>query len=266
MALLSTARIDHRNPLALALGQIFFVLRALAIIASMLFCIIGHYLWRLFRQRSPWPRIFLHSVNWCCGMIPRFYGKRLKRDVFYACNHLSWADIPLVAGFTGCTFVAQDGIASWPVIGTLCRINGTIFVSRDDRLSVGKQIDTLRDALDGEQPVTIFPEGTTSDGSVMLPYKPSLFAVLSPPPPGMMVQPVFLTYGKDTGEIAWVGDETAIANVWRLLSRIKPIAARVYFLEPFDPSEFADRKAISAEVRKRITAMVDAGGHEPGRV
>jgi 1-acyl-sn-glycerol-3-phosphate acyltransferase len=160
--------------------------------------------------------------------------------------------------------VAQDGIKSWPIIGWLCKLNKTIFVSRSDRLDVGRQVDMLREALDGHQPVTIFPEGTTSDGHVLLPFKPALFEVLSPPPPGMMVQPVFITYGRDTDEIAWVGEETAPANAWRLFSRLRPIAARVYYLEPFDPAHYANRKEISAEVRRRISAMIEAGGHMPG--
>lgn len=266
MALLSTARIEHRQPLALALGQIMFVARMGGILASLLFCILCHAVTRLFRLRSPWPRFFLHSVNWMCGMIPRFYGKRLKKNVFYAANHISWADIPLIAGFTGCSFVAQDKIKGWPLVGWLCKINHTIFVARDDRLNVGKQVATLRQALDGEYPVTIFPEGTTDDGALIGPFKPALFAVLAPPPPGMMVQPVFITYGRDTDEIAWVGEETAFANAWRLLSRLRPIAARVYYLEPFDPAQYHGRKEIAAQVRKRIGAMIDAGGHLPGRL
>ena len=264
MALLSTARIEHRNPLALALGQIMFVIRALSIVASLLISVVGPGLWRLLRLKPPWPRLFLHSINWICGMIPRFYGKRLKTNVFYAANHISWADIPLIAGFTGCTFVANDGIESWPVIGWLCKVNKTIFVSREDRLDVGRQVEALRAALDGHQPVTIFPEGTTGDGHILLPFKPALFQVLSPPPPGMMVQPVFISYGRDTDEIAWIGEETALANAWRLLSRLRPIAARVYYLEPFDPAQYANRKEISAEVRKRLSAVIDAGGHMPG--
>ena len=162
--------------------------------------------------------------------------------------------------------MAQDGIKSWPVVGWLCRLNQTIFVSREDRMNVGSQVEMLRSALDGEQPVTIFPEGTTNDGTFMNPFKPALFAVLSPPPPGMMVQPVFISYGKDTAELAWVGEETAPANAWRLLSRLKPIAARVYYLEPFDPIDFANRKEIAAQVREQISTIVNAGGHLPRRV
>lgn len=252
MALPSTVRIERRNPAALIAGQFLFVARLLVIVISLIIGVILHNIWRVFRRPSPWPRLFLLSVSWTCGIATATTGNRIRRNVFYAANHYSWIDIPVMSGVTGCTFVANDGIEGWPLIGWLCKINNTIFVSRENRLSVGDQIDDLRTAITGDQPVTIFPEGTTSDGSGLLPFKASLFAALVPPPIGMMVQPVFLTYGRHTRRVAWVGDEKVTENFWRLLSYLKPITATLHFLEPFDPAHFVDRKSISAEVRARI--------------
>lgn len=260
MALPSIARIERRNPAALILGQVLFVARLLVIVASLIVGVILHNLWRLLQLPSPWPRLFLLSVSWTSGIATATTGKRIRRNVFYAANHHSWIDIPVMSGVTGCTFVANDGIEGWPLIGWLCKINNTIFVSRENRLSVGDQIDDLRDAMTGDQPVTIFPEGTTSDGSGLLPFKASLFAALVPPPAGMMVQPVFLTYGRHTTRVAWVGDEKVTDNFWRLLSYLKPITATLNFLEPFDPADYPDRKAISAEVRSRIGSAMEGSG------
>jgi 1-acyl-sn-glycerol-3-phosphate acyltransferase len=94
-----------------------------------------------------------------------------------------------------------------------------------------------------------------------LPFKPSLFAALIPPPPGMVVQPVLLTYGRHTSRIAWVGDESAIGNFWRLLSYLRPIQATLHFLEPLDPLHFSDRKALTLAVRDRIGAAQQASGY-----
>ena len=260
MALPSTARIKRRNPAAFIAGQFMFVARLSVLIVSLVAGVILHNLWRLFRQPSPWPRLFLLSVSWTSGIATATTGKRIRRNVFYAANHHSWVDIPVISGVTGCTFVANDGIESWPLIGWLCKINHTIFVSRENKLSVGDQIDDLREAMTGDQPVTIFPEGTTSDGSGLLPFKASLFATLVPPPPGMVVQPVFLTYGRHNSRVAWVGDEKVTENFWRLLSYLKPITATLHFLEPFDPAHYTDRKSISAEVRARIGLAMEGGG------
>ena len=231
-----------------------FVARVALLGLILVIGIILHNLWRLFRRPSPWPRLFLLCVSWSFGIATATTGKRVRRNVFYASNHHSWIDIPVISGVTGCTFVANDGIQNWPLVGWLCRINNTIFVSRENKLSIGDQVDDLRRAMTGDQPVTIFPEGTTHDGSGLLPFKPALFAALVPPPPGMIVQPVFLSYGRHTRRIAWVGDEGVVANFHRLLSYVRPVTATLNFLEPLDPADYSDRKAISAEVRARIGA------------
>jgi lyso-ornithine lipid O-acyltransferase len=261
MALPSTARIERRNPAAFVAGQLLFFARVVVMVASLITALVLHNVWRLFRQPSPWPRLFLLSISWTSGIATATTGTRVRSNVFYAANHHSWVDIPVMSGVTGCTFVANDGIESWPLIGWLCSINNTIFVSRENRLSVGNQVDELREAMTGAQPVTIFPEGTTHDGSGLLPFKPSLFAALVPPPPGMLVQPVFLSYGRAIRRVAWVGDEKVTENFWRLLSYLKPITATLHFLEPFDPAHYPDRKAISAEVRARIGSAMEGGGH-----
>jgi lyso-ornithine lipid O-acyltransferase len=265
-ALLSTARIEKRHPIGLLFGQVMFLARVFLLGSLLVFGIIVHNLWRLFRQPSPWPRLFLLSVSWTFGIATATTGKRVRRNVFYAANHHSWIDIPVMSGVTGCTFVANDGIESWPLVGWLCKINNTIFVSRENKLSVGDQIEELRTAMTGNQPVTIFPEGTTHDGSGLLPFKPSLFAALVPPPEGMLVQPVFLTYGRHTPRIAWVGNEGAVANFYRLLSYVRPVTATLHFLEPFDPAHYPDRKAISAQVRTRIGLAMESGGVASARV
>lgn len=249
-----TVKSKRQNPAEFLLGQIMFAGRVLLLLILIVLGVFLHNIWRLFRQPSPWPRLFLLSVSWAFGIATATKGVRIRKNVFYACNHHSWIDIPVISGVTGCTFVANDGIENWPLVGWLCRINNTIFVSRENRLSVSDQIGDLRRAMTGDQPVTIFPEGTTHDGSALLPFKPSLFAALVPPPPGMMVQPVYLTYGLDTHRIAWVGTETVLHSFWRLLSSVRPAAATLHFLESFNPADYTDRKAISAEVRARILA------------
>ncbi len=266
MASPSTARIEQRHPFGLVFGQFMFVARVILLASLLIIGVILHNLWRLFRLSSPWPRLFLLSVSWTFGLATATTGKRVRKNVFYAANHHSWIDIPVMSGVTGCKFVANDGIEKWPLVGWLCKINNTIFVSRENRLSIGDQVDELRTAMTGDQPVTIFPEGTTHDGSGLLPFKPALFAALVPPPAGMMVQPVFLTYGRHTRRIAWVGEETVLQNFYRLLSYVRPVTAILNFLEPFDPADYADRKAISAEVRQRIGSAMEGGDHGCGNV
>jgi len=243
------------------IGMLLAALRALGIIISFLICLPFHCLWRLFRLPSPWPRYFLRLAALNIGAVVKTRGKRLKQNVFYTSNHITWFDILVIGSATGCAFVAQEEIASWPIIGWLCRINKTIFVSRTDKMQVGSQIETIREAIEEKHPITIFPEGTTADGINLLPFKPSLFEAMTLPPVPIMVQPVLIDYGKLSTEIAWVGDETAPDSIKKLFARFGAIPVTLHFLEPFDPTDFGDRKAICAETERRIAAALSASLH-----
>lgn len=176
--------------------------------------------------------------------------------LFLASNHISWIDILALGGATGAAFVAHDGVGKWPIIGWLAAQNNTILVARSDRRGVGGQVDALRAAIAGHQPLLLFPEGTTNDGRALLPFKPALFAVLTPPPRDLLIQPVHIDYGPAAPAVAWFGAEPALANVRRVLARKGPLDITIRLLEPFSPSDFADRKAVAAEARRRIEASM----------
>lgn len=233
-------------------GTLRLIGRGLWLAAVLAVCLPLHGLWRTFRWRSPWGRLFLAFATRACGAEVTVIGKPLRHDVFYVANHLSWIDIPILGGITGTAFVSQDKIREWPIIGWLAQLNHTVFVSRTDRMAVESQIAELRAALAERQPVTIFPEGTTTDGRSLLPFKAPLFEVLLPPPRALMIQPVVLDFDDAGKELAWIGVETARENAWRVFRRSGSFAVRVHFLEPFDPGDHPNRKAISAESRRRI--------------
>ena len=224
-----------------------------------------HYLWRLFRRSSPWPRVFLGRAGRISGARVSVQGVPLGRDVFYVSNHVSWIDIPAIAGASGTAFVAKAEIRDAPVVGWLSSLNRTVFVERENRLGVAGQIDALRSTLAKNWSVTVFPEGTTEDGRSLLPFKTSMLKVLEPPPPGVRVQPVLIDYGAVGEEIAWIGDESGKANAARVLARAGNFLVTVHFLEPFHPHDYPGRKAIAAESRRRIEAALGAviGGAVP---
>jgi 1-acyl-sn-glycerol-3-phosphate acyltransferase len=235
--------------------------RVAAMVLAALIAVPLHYLLRLFRLPSPMPKFFLGWVAWIVGARVKRIGVPLKRDVFYISNHLSWIDILALGGTSGTAFVAKAEIATSPLIGWLAGLNRTVYVKRENRLGVAEQINQLRDALAENWAITVFPEGTTTDGQSLLPFKTPMLRVLEPPPPGVMVQPVMLDYGRNAEEIGWIGEETGISNCKRILSRRGAFRLKVSFLEPFHPRDFPGRKAIAAESRKRIEeALIETLG------
>lgn len=241
------------------IARLRFGLRLGGMIAALLLALALHGTWRLFRMPSPWPRLFLGTVGRLVGARRRVLGVPLRRDVVFVANHLSWIDILLMAGTTGTAFVAKAELARVPLIGWLCTLNRTLFVSRDDRLGVARQIAELRTALADGWAVTLFPEGTTGDDLTLLPFKPTLLAALDDAPPGIRVQPVRIDYGADSQEIAWLGTEHGGDHATRILRRRGSFTATLHFLAPFSPADHPGRKAIAAEARARIAAA----GHDP---
>ncbi len=215
-------------------------------------CVPAHYLWKALRQPSPWPRLFLRTAARIAGARVKRTGKPLRRDVVFIANHVSWVDILAIAGASGSAFVAKDGIRTAPIVGWLASMNRTVYVVREDRAGVAEQIERLREALAETWAVTIFPEGTTTDGRSLLPFKSSLLKVLEPPPEGVVVQPLMLDYGTAGPEIAWIGVERGKHNALRVLARKGSFRVRIHCLEPFDPATVSGRKAISNTARARI--------------
>ncbi|HEX8389115.1 MAG TPA: lysophospholipid acyltransferase family protein [Sphingomonas sp.] len=240
--------------------------RLLGLAGLLLGCLVLHGAWRLVRAPSPWPTRFLGGSAWVCGVRVRLSGRRPEGRSLIVANHCGTLDILVIGGAMGAAFVAKAELAAAPLVGWMCGLNRTLFVDRADRRAVPAQAARLREAL-ADGPVAIFPEGTTSDGTVLLPFKPALFQALDPPPPGVVVQPLFLDYGAAAPEIAWAEEsgEDGLANALRTLGRPGVIPVTVHLLEPFDPAAIGDRKALSAEARRRIADAIAHTG-SPMRV
>lgn len=235
-------------------GRLLIAFRLLLMATLLLTCVPLYYLWRLVRLPNPWPRVFLGGIAMIAGVDVTSTGDRVRRGVFFIANHVSWIDVPALAGVSGSAFVAHDGLAAFPLLKWLCEMNDTIFVARHDRTSIAAQVQQVRAAILECAALTVFPEGTTSDGTGLLPFKSSLLSALDPVPEGIAVQPVLLDYGAEAAEIAWVGDEHGLDNFKRILARTRPLRLTVRFLPPLAGEALHDRKTMAAAAR---SAMLD---------
>jgi len=237
--------------------------RSAWLVALLVPGVILHVVWRLAAAESPWPQWFLGRAARACGARARVRGTALRHDVVIVANHVSWIDILIIGGAVDVRFIAQDKVRHWPVIGWLAVLDATIFVSRTDRIGVAGQIARVRAAIDGDRPVAIFPEGTTTDGRSLLPFKPALFAALDAPSRPLMVQPVVLDFDAAGSALAWIGTEHGAVNALRMLRQPGSFTVDLGFLDPF-AATIGDRKAVAAEARGRIAAALAA--RSPGAV
>lgn len=165
-------------------------------------------------------------------------------------NHVSWLDILGLAGACRSTFVAHAGLASHRGLKWLCDQNATVFITREKRQSVTGQADQLRSAF-GKRPVTLFPEGTTNDGTALLPFKSSLLSAVETIAHAIPVQPVTLVY-QQVEQLTWLGDEPGMANVARILGRSQPVELTIHFLEPLEGDALTNRKTMAAAAHASV--------------
>ena len=242
-------------------GRLRIALRLQVLLLALLLAVPIHLFVHALARRSSLPRHYLAFAARVIGARVEVRGTPLRRDVFFLCNHVSWLDIPALAGATGTAFVAKAEVAEAPLIGWLARLNRTVFVRREARLDIAAQINSLGAAMADAHAIAIFPEGTTTDGQSLLPFKTAMLKVLEPPPPGVMVQPVLLDYGALAPVLGWVGDESGLANGLKVMGRKGTFPVRLHFLEPFSPEGLGGRKGIAAEARARLeTALLESLG------
>lgn len=234
------------------LGRVRIILRVLGMFVWLTVCVPLYYLFRLFTRHNPAPRWFLAGINWLSGVELRVHGEKVHRGAFLLVNHVSWIDIPALAAVTGTAFVGHDGLASTPLLKWLCAMNDTVFVARHERASIAAQIQAVRTALSDTGSLAVFPEGTTSDGTGLLPFKSSLLSAIEPLPPGIAVQPVLLDYGREAADIAWVGEEHGVHNFLRILARARPVRIEVHFLPVLEGAALTNRKTIAAAGREAL--------------
>lgn len=251
----SLTRASYVAPWGWALAAI----RIVALLVLVVVCVALYYVAAPFAASNPAPRLFLRLVAATAGVRLRWTGPRPAPRTFFLANHVSWLDVPALAGLTGCAFVAHDGLASIGPLRWLCSLNDTVFIARHDRRSVAAQIEQVREALRETGALAIFPEGTTADGTRLLPFKSSLLSAIDGASDDVAVQPVWLDYGPGVSDLAWVGDEPGLTNALRILARWRPVPLTIHFLEALEGPTRADRKAMARAAQERIEAAMRQG-------
>lgn len=177
------------------------------------------------------------------------------RPVLFCSNHVSYLDIITLGASLPSSFISKAEVGSWPLIGLLAKLTGTILIQRK-KTQAGSHLASIKDAIKKKRNLTLFPEGTTGDGVNLLPFKSSLFKIAEDH--GILVQPISIKYTKINGlpihrnevnEIAWVGDLDLAPHLKNLMSLGK-IEVEVTILKPLAKSD--DRKEITRNAEKAV--------------
>jgi 1-acyl-sn-glycerol-3-phosphate acyltransferase len=184
----------------------------------------------------------------------RVIGEMPQRGLFVS-NHLGYVDILVLASLTPAVFVAKHEVKSWPVFGWFAQLAGTIFVQRTKRAQTGEVAREIETMLQRGIPVILFPEGTSSNGETVLPFKSALLEPVTKSSGALSVG--WIHYELDDGDpreevCYWRDDVTLISHLLNLFSK-RAVRAQVCC------SRFSsiakDRKALAQELHGEVLKL-----------
>lgn len=171
-------------------------------------------------------------------------------------NHVSWLDIFAINAAVPTRFVAKSEVRDWPLVGWLCVKADTLFIERERRRDLARLDGAISNALRERCAMGVFLEGTTTDGSEVLPFHSSLLRpaqALNAP-----IYPVAIQYRRSDGSIcteaAYDGDKSAYDTL-RLMLTQREFHAHVHFLPPLSPAS-VHRKELARQAREAIVSRL----------
>ena len=235
--------------------------------------------WRLFRVavhvlagawtiRFVFPKLSQAEKNaavqaWARAMLARLAIKLIVSGkppeagpVLLAANHISWLDIVVMHAARHCRFISKADVQHWPIVGALATGAGTLYIERESRRDAMRVVHHMAERLQAGDILAVFPEGTTGQGTELLPFHANLLqAAISAPAP---IQPVALSFidganGALSLAPCYIGDDTLLASLWRTLCTQNLIAV-VRFGVP-QAVQGLDRRSVAADLRETIQSL-----------
>jgi len=187
------------------------------------------------------------------------------RPTLFVANHSSYVDIEIFGGVIDAAFVAKNEVKGWPLFGWLARLQRTVFVDRRAH-STHRQRDAIVERLKEGGRLILFPEGTSDDGTRVLPFKSALFAAVHGAhfEHPITVQPVSIAYvtldGMPIGRFfrpffAWYGDMDMASHLWAMVG-LGRVGVTVEFHPPVTVDSFPTRKALAEHCWRVVSAGV----------
>ena len=176
-------------------------------------------------------------------------------------NHISWLDVWLLSALLPVRFVAKSEVRSWPVIGWLSTKVGVVFIQRARRKDTARVANASTQVLLNGDTLCVFPEGTTTDGTCMLPFKSGL--VQAAIDSKVQIIPVairyFLAGGSANTSVAFIGEMTLWDSLLQILVQSE-INAEVTFLQPLE-TQTQSRQVLALDAQNQIAKQLHLPQH-----
>ncbi|MGP6086190.1 lysophospholipid acyltransferase family protein [Antarctobacter jejuensis] len=210
------------------------------------------------RPVTPYITQFVcRSVLLIMGLPVEVRGRRMKEAGAIVANHTSWLDIFVLNSRKTIYFVSKAEVSAWPGIGWLARATGTVFIRRDRREAQG-QMRIFEERLSAGHRLLFFPEGTSTDGLRVLPFKTTLFEAFFSDElrHRMRVQPVSVVYHAPEGAsprfYGWWGDMDFGPSLLRILAQRRQGRVVMTYHPPVRVDDYANRKSLARVLEERV--------------
>ncbi len=176
--------------------------------------------------------------------------------VLLVANHISWLDIVVMHAAGHCRFISKADVRSWPLVGTLATGAGTLYIERGSSRDAMRVVHQMKQGLLQGDVLAVFPEGTTGDGTLVLPFHGNLLqAAIAADAPA---QPVALQFADAaTGAVSfapcYVGQDTLLRSIWRTLCA-HGVVAEVRFGAP-QLAMGRDRRAWAVDLHTAVQSL-----------
>lgn len=186
----------------------------------------------------------------------------------FVSNHISYLDVFVLGGIVPGCFIAKSEVASWPVFGSLAKIQNTLFFERNGGKVAG-QLAVMQQHFDGNGNLILFPEGTSSPGTHVEPFKSSLFHGAEQAQQRLLIQPLTIAYTEYEGRMlsaqerdcfAWYASMPFVAHLLTVLG-LKPVRVELIFHAPVELNDFASRKDCAGYCQRVVAAGLDAANN-----
>jgi len=239
-------------------GVTLAALVTLGVVSMALIRLIERPVFDVHRPCTPWiTQLVCRGAFAILGMRHETQGERMAQPGAVVANHASWLDIFALNARKRIYFVSKSEVAGWPGIGLLAKITGTVFIARDPKQAKVQQAVFEERLLAGHK-LLFFPEGTSTDGLRVLPFKSTLFQAFFTPglQHALYIQPVTVIYTAPQGEDArfygWWGNMDFGSHLVRTLAVRRHGAVKVIYHQPVKVDSFANRKALTAHVEEVV--------------
>lgn len=228
------------------------LLMIILLIAGFPFCINNSK--RKTRLKNYLIQKWAYGVTKIMGITIRVTGVPPRPPFLLVSNHLSYVDIIPFWRYLPTTFIAKNEIQDWPAIGWMARLLGIVFINRQNNRDLSRVNRIIAKSITSEQGLVFFPEGTSSRGAKVLPFKSSLLHY--PAARDFPVHYASISYHIEEDnehragkEICWWGDMDFASHFWNLL-HIKSFEAKLHFGQ--NPVQYNDRKKLALTLHKKI--------------